>query len=166
MSYIYEKIDLVAPITHHEMSNMLAVMRPAFQIENNWYREIQIDGNNFDPHHTVLTWSPQLIGPRFTCGGLGVCTIPSFHRYAAPSLFKPSLAEVLGAINRYCLDWSTVRYFSLNTDSLSSANCISSTWHWTTCFLITEPLELGKLIEGTGGGHELVPLNGGAAMDP
>ena len=165
MSYIYQKVDLVAPISDVEMSNMLDVMRPAYRVADNWYREIRIDGNGFDPRTSVLTWSHELIGPKFTAGGLGITMIPSFHRFAAPSLFKPSLAEVLGAINRYCLDWSTVRYFALNTGSLSSANCIGSTWHWTTCFLITEPLELGKPNEF--GGHELVPLNGGdAAMDP
>lgn len=158
MSFLYKQIELVAPISYSEACAMLEVMRPAFFIKNrgNWFREIRIDGNGFNADSTVLTCEPDLIGPEFTCAGLGFAHIPSFHRYAAAICFKPSLAEVLGSIKRYCRDWSTVRYFALRTEGLSSSNCIGSTWHWSECILITDPLVLGKRNEL--GGHWLEPM--------
>jgi len=115
----------------------------------NWFREIDITG--VDRHHTAFIWEPKLVGEPFLHGTLGSATIPSFHRYGAPSLLKPSLAETLGSIRRYCEDWSSVKYFSLLTDGLDS----QSVWqcgscHLVKCVLISQPMILdgGKMGEG------------------
>lgn len=134
--YLYEKIKLVQDITDDTIKSMLEVMKPAVRTHNGWYREISIE--NTDYRNESFIWDKTLIGPEFVSNGLDEGWIPTFHTFGAPSLFKPSLAEVLSAIQLYCPDWSDVRYFVLE-DNLSADSIIGMS-HMSKCKLIAKPL--------------------------
>jgi hypothetical protein len=98
-------------------------------------------------------WNAQLVGPAFTCCPPDPAVIPSFHKYGTPACFKPSLAEALAAIRRYCTDWSMVAYFAVESDLGPGA--LIGGCHQSRCLLIEAP----KVVDGGGREGRLVPLS-------
>ena len=158
MSDFYEKVSLVPDITIEQIDEMLKVMSPVvFRdgikdpfVVNNGVREYNlqfatkgeglyiIDVKKVDRRNTAYTWSPKFIRRARLAWGNGMdATIPSFHSYGAPSLFKPSLAETLANIRRFVpKGWQRIKYFWLDSRDLSAANCIGS-FHWCRLHLFT-----------------------------
>ena len=91
-----------------------------------------------DPRGETYLWDAEPYGERLCFGPLNSITIMSFHRFGAPALFKPSLAEVYGSIHRFVPDWSRVRFFSLRADNMGPEHILGDC-HWCFCDLFGEP---------------------------
>mgnify|MGYP006908419610 CR=1 FL=1 len=154
MSELYDKTQLVAVISDELIAEMLEHMKPVVEDGGwyEWYREIDIAG--VDPRCESFIWSPKVVGEAFTFDCLDRAVIPSFHTYGAPSLFKPSLAECLACINRYCPSWKEVgvKFFHVLDDLDSSA--VIGSCHQTRINLFSTPM----VVEGGGRNGKLVPL--------
>jgi hypothetical protein len=127
---------------------MLEIMKPAIRLDNNFLSEIDITG--VDPRNQSYIWDTKTIGERFIADQLDSLTIPTFHSYGAPSLFKPSLAETLGCIRHYCDAWQRVKYFALYSD-LDHSN-VFGRYHSTKCLLVAKAL----VVEGGGDSGRLI----------
>lgn len=124
---------LVPEITDEEIAEMRQIKPLLREPDSCWYRRIRgID--DIDPRKTAYTWGAEPEGEAMAFGPLNKVEIITFHYYGAPSLFKPSLAEVYASIKRFCPDWKQIWYFSLKSDDLTSANCIGDC-HWCRCDL-------------------------------
>ena len=66
-----------------------------------------------DPRTVAFTWALQTTEPAL--GLKRLRTVTTFHTYGAPSLFKPSIAEVISQIPEDLL--TTVRAFELDVNS-------------------------------------------------
>lgn len=146
--WMFENVDLVPPITDDEINEMLSVMKPMVSIGEGFYRQIDIDGVN--RRNVSYTWSPKPFGMELVSGTAEESTIPTYHTFGAPVFFKPSLAEVLGAILRFTKDWRKVRYFSLTSDEPS----MFGSYHTAKCMIASEMF----VIKGGGRNGTLVPL--------
>lgn len=132
------KLMLVPPITDSKVEEMLAVMKPLVQVENHRFREIDITGVH--RRGVSYIWDPKPGRPvKQYRGSLNDVTIMTFHKYGAPSLFKPSLVEVCASIRRFVPDWKLVRHFWLNSEGLDCRNVIGDC-HWCPCVLFGEEM--------------------------
>lgn len=133
------KPALVHDLMDHELDAMRHI-EPLLRVPDTcWYRRIA-DIQTIDPRGVSYLWSAKPTGSRMAFGPLSQITIMSFHRYGAPVFFKPSLAEVYGAIRRFVPDWSRVRFFCLRADDMGPEHVIGDC-HWCFCDLFGEPLQ-------------------------
>lgn len=115
MNGIWEEIGLnmVPEISDADLIEMRSMIEPLMIIdENRFHRICGIDA--IDPRDVAFTWSAKPDGPQLDCSPLDHLEIVTFHRFGAPSLFKPSLAEAYASIRRFCPDWKKgVKFFAL-----------------------------------------------------
>jgi len=149
-TYLYEKIKLVRSVTDAEIREMLAVMRPVVQAGMNQWRMVDVSGVH--PRDVSYIWNPKPYGPALTPDQLDSGRIMSFHNFGAPSLFKPSLAEVLGAIRTFVPEWSRVRYFGLDAETAKPFGMV----HAVECLVVAK-----MLVPVTAGGEmtQLIPFD-------
>lgn len=145
---MFENVDLVPPITDKQIHKMLAVMTPMVSVGEGFYRKIDITGIGY--RNVTYAWTPRPFGPELIPSQLSESHIPTYHTFGAPVFFKPSLAEVLGAILRFTKDWRKVRYFSLTSDEPQ----MFGSYHTAKCMIASEMC----VIKGGGRNGELVPL--------
>lgn len=146
--YLYSHGKFIPDISDSEIQEMLAIMKPAIHLDGNFLSEIDISG--VDPRNQSYIWDIKLIGEKFIADQLDSLKIPTFHRYGAPSLFKPSLAETLGCIRHYCSAWQRVKYFAIDSD-LDYKNVFGQ-YHSTKCLLVAKAL----VVEGGGDSGRLI----------
>jgi hypothetical protein len=130
--YLYSHGRFVPHISDSEIDEMLAVMKPAIHLENNFLSEIDISG--VDPRTQSYIWGAKCVGEKFLSDQLDSLKVPTFHKYGAPSLFKPSLAETLACIRLYCDAWERVKYFAIYSDL--SGEHVFGQYHATKCLLV------------------------------
>lgn len=146
--WMFENVDLVPPITDDQIREMLMVMTPMVSVGDVFYRQIDIVG--VDCRTVSYMWSPKPFGPELIADTAAESTIPTYHTFGAPVFFKPSLAEVLGAILRFTKDWRKVRYFSMTSD----APKVFGSYHAAKCMIASEMC----MIEGGGRNGRLIPF--------
>lgn len=126
------KIGLIPDISDELVEQMLLQMKPVIRRDQHRFWEIRIDG--VDRRTTAYTWEPKLIRPvKIYLGGLESKVIPTFHTYGYHGFFNPSLAEVCAAINRCVPDWSMVRYFWLNPETVQ----LVEPYQWCRCAIFS-----------------------------
>lgn len=129
----------VPDLFDHELAEM-RMIEPLLSVPQTCcYRRIK-DIQSVDPRGQSYLWDAEPIGEQMAFGPLGRVTIMSFHRFGAPSFFKPSLAEVYASIRRFVPDWSRVRFFCLRSQDLGPQHIIGDC-HWCFCDLFGEPIE-------------------------
>lgn len=74
-----------------------------------------------DPMRTAYTWDPKPTKMREDVACFDI--IRTYHKYGAPFLFKPSIAEVLAQIPEDVID-KTVGFEILDHRELDSSNCL------------------------------------------
>ena len=146
--WMFENVDLVPPITSKRMADMLSLMKPMISVGEGFYRQIDIVG--VDRRNEAYTWSPKQFGLELIADQSAESIIPTYHTFGAPVFFKPTLAEVLGAILRFTKDWRKVRYFSLTSDEPK----MFGSYHTAKCMIASEMC----FVKGPGRNGQLVPL--------
>lgn len=102
--------------------------------DSEWYQRIK-GQETLCPTSVSYLWNAEPAGDRLAFSPLSRQTIVTFHKYGAPALFKPSLAEVYAAIRRFMPNnWRQVKYFCLRSEDLGSDNVIGCC-HWCKCDL-------------------------------
>lgn len=132
---LWEKMRpvLVPEISDSEIKSMRHI-RPLIREDGtHWYRKIK-GSDTLDPREIAFTWDAQPDDVAMAFSPLNKVEIMTFHKFGAPSFFKPSLAEVYAAIRRCCPDFRDVWYFYLHSDHLDVANVIGDC-HWCRCTL-------------------------------
>jgi hypothetical protein len=128
---------LVPDIYDHEIAAMRHI-EPLLQVPGTaWYQRIK-GIQDIHPRNVSYLWNAEPCGELMAFGPLGRVTIMSFHKFGAPVFFKPSLAEVYASILRFVPEWKHVRFFSLRSENLGTANVIGDC-HWCLCDLFGEP---------------------------
>lgn len=108
--------------------------------------------NTYDPISQSFIWSAKADEP---AADLGFCfppygTIITYHKYGAPSLFKPSIEEVLAQINLLPeKDINIIRAFWVDSDDLDAYNIIGH-YHFTKTTLFQ------KYIKATDGSNTII----------
>jgi hypothetical protein len=131
------KPKMAPDISEEDLQAMCKQIKPLKKFDG-FYREIiGIE----DLRGIAFTWSPTLGDDEMIFSKMNTLRIMTFHRYGVPSLFKPSIAEVMASIRRFVPDWSKVRYFCLiGTDSIGPEHIIGDC-HWCFCELMGEKEE-------------------------
>lgn len=128
----WESADLVGDISDELLEEMASQIKPLILREDGYWAIKPPRDNRMvsflwdaEPTEKVGAFSP-----------LKSFEIMTFHRFGAPVFFKPSIAEVMSAINRFVPDWSAVRWFSLQSDAMGPEHVIGHC-HWCRCKLFT-----------------------------
>ena len=88
-------------LSDEELADLAQRIRPVVRDENG--RCFYIEA--VDPRKEAFTWSPTLTDEAADGAGgiVRIATIYTLHSYGAPSLFKPSIAEVISMIPQHLL---------------------------------------------------------------
>lgn len=127
------KPELVPAIGDGEIAEMRRIRPLLREPDSCWYRKIK-GSDTIDPRGMAFTWGAEPYDVAMAFSPLNKVDIITLHEYGAPSLFKPSLAEVYGAIRRYCPDFSKIWYFYLHSENMDAANIVGGC-HWCKCTL-------------------------------
>ena len=132
----YTKIQMVPEISDEEIEEMLEDMSPVVFDEETGLHVVDVEGVN--RRKTAYTWAPTIKRPARLAWGNGMSgTIMTFHKFGAPALFKPSLAEALACIRAFVPDaWPSIKYFWLDARDLDRSNVLGSV-HYCRCHLFT-----------------------------
>lgn len=127
------KVRMIPDISDSDLEEMLSMIRPVAQVENNRFREIITDG--VDRRGVSYTWEPRLGRPvQIYRGGLNEVSMATFHTWAYYGFFKPTLAETYGCIRAFVPDWKLARFIWLNTTEMDRRNIIGD-FHWCSAVL-------------------------------
>ena len=97
----------IPDITDARISDLLLRITPLVKVGDDLYRFEPVD-----PRTTAFTWGPKVVGAPVQVRPRGWIT--TYHSWGHPSLFKPSLAEVLAQINDH---WLGVDHHGLRFDA-------------------------------------------------
>lgn len=124
------------------VEELLRHMRPVVKSpDSGWYREVDI--SQVDAFKEHYLWDPILIGPELAAINTASAEIPTFHTYSASAIFRPTLAEVLSAIEQTCGEnWRQVRYFYLDQGRLDriGGRGVIGRYHFARCVLFNRML--------------------------
>ncbi len=132
----YTAQPIYVPKINDEEITKMRHIEPLLRVPNTcWYQRIK-EQNMIDPRAVSFLWDAEPTGVQMAFSPLDQVSIISFHKYGAPSLFKPSLAEVYAAIRRFLISWNDIRFFLL--DSNLDSQSIIGDCHWCVCHLFGE----------------------------
>ena len=134
----------IPEISDRQLNKMLKVIKPVvrFELEDWETGKIKLDKEGepkrastgttwwglfdiepVDPRGIAYTWEPKPVGKwrhDISCFDI----IRTYHRCGHPSLFKPSIAEVLAQIPKDIVD-KTIAFEILNHHDMDSSHCVS-----------------------------------------
>lgn len=126
------KLRLIPEISGKRVKELYKKIKPIVRFDNRNYRMEQNDDGipyfieDVDPFETAFTWGPK---PTKEATNIELfLVITTFHKFGAPALFKPSIAEVFAQIPTDIID--KVVAFETLSDNLSVKNCIGY-YHFT-----------------------------------
>lgn len=122
-------VKMIQDISDEEIAEMQHI-QPLIERVGLLWRIRGID--DIDPRRTSFLWDAEPAGVGLIPGALNSVQIMTFHKYGAPSFFKPSLAEVYSAIRRFIPQWKEAKFFHLQDDNLSVSN-IMGDYHFVRC---------------------------------
>ena len=135
------KVELV-PEIHDSWLNEIASRIQPLLYNRGTHRYHLIENLTKDLRRTAYTWDAKLGQEVGVFNPLNELDIITFHKYGAPALFKPSIAEVIACIDRYVPAIKNpecpIKYWYLLSDNLSAANIIGDC-HWCHCKLFGKP---------------------------
>ena len=138
------KATLITDLYDCEIAEMRHI-EPLLSVPGtDWYRRVE-NQERIDPKAVSYLWDAKPTGNLLAFSPFNWTDIISFHTWGAPSLFKPSLAEVYSAIRRFMPDFRNVRYFYLRSHGMGPESIIDDC-HWCYCRLFgeadcSEPIE-------------------------
>lgn len=139
---LYETVKLIPDISDTEIKEMLNTMNPVVFLDGDNEAATHgaglyvVDVLDVDFRKVAYTWDPTILRQaRLAYGNGWDAEIMTFHKFGAPSYFKPSLAETLACIRKTMPDgWKRVKFFWLDSRNLDCSNVISS-YHYCRCKL-------------------------------
>lgn len=121
------------------LADMRAKIEPLIRLDQKFYRIAGIE--QVDSRMVAYTWSAKPTGHPLYFTSTNRVELITYHTFGAPSLFKPSLAEVYAQIRRMVPDWSMVKFFWLDSDNLDSSHIIGNC-HWCRCVLFGDAAQV------------------------
>lgn len=133
--YYTTEMELIPKISETMLYQLAKQIHPIKRIRENIYRKIDIEYTDDFLRNTSFIWDAKLIGPELMFSPLNSISLITYHRYGAPALFKPSIAEVMAQLmGKFNKGWDKIKYFTLLSDNLDSSNVIGE-YHWCKCVL-------------------------------
>lgn len=136
------KPTYVPDISDERIAEMRKQISPLIKHDNRYYRIRGID--ELDAREQSYIWGAECDGEPMLFGPLETLKIMTFHKWGAPALFKPSLAEVYSSIDRFIPDTGFIGFFCLQSDNLGPQNVIGDC-HWCVCELLGSAFVEGEV---------------------
>lgn len=130
---------MIQDISDEEIAEMRHI-QPLIKEDGLFWRIKGID--DIDPRGVSFLSGAKPTGAGLVSGMLNSVQIMTFHKYGAPSFFKPSLAEVYAAIRRFIPQWHDAKFFYLQDDDMG-VNNIMGDYHFVVCRVFGDDFRRG-----------------------
>lgn len=128
------KANLIPTISEELLLQMSKQITPLLKIGNGYHEVANL--NEIDLRKSAYTWKAEPLPTEYLIPALESIDIITFHYFGAPSLFKPSIAEVMSCINKDVPNWfNKIKHFYLHSDNMGPEH-VMEPYHWCRCTLI------------------------------